>query len=425
VLSRQAINNKKVIFLSLSWFKKQALKSRHQKNKEKDHLLKIKKQHQKEFFANLKKVCNQLAGYDLYAKIPVDELELIYNYRIRQISIVADDQDFKKKELNELTALLVELFNTNFLELTNNRGQIALGLLLIEGHTLAICFAQIKDHESATAREIRELMNSYLQEEFLNKQTEALMRMFLIFSISLSDFRSFLLQAKMDLEPAEKGNVFRYNVKVNKVIPAKETFVVDGHPRPAFRVCWPLPLSELILSSITLHHLPEPSTLPVYIQSHALLRLEERMGLPHGPLHYYVYAAIRQPHYHVDEHDHILIDYAYLGKKTGYLVASVEKQRLLIHTFLFITANGTPEGKKLSQLTGLKKMDMKYLAIDKLSTFLNYKIQDHPFVKTIFEEAGCGHLLTIDDTSTFLYGPPKAANVETLAKYLQVLMPKS
>ena len=44
--------------------------------------------------------------------------------------------------------------------------------------------------------------------------------------------------------------------------------------------------------------------------------------------------------------------------------------KIVIRTFLFVTNNGTPEGKKLAQITGLQKLDKKYLALDKLSTFM-------------------------------------------------------
>ncbi len=143
------------------------------------------------------------------------------------------------------------------------------------------------------------------------------------------------------------------------------------------------------------------------------------MGLLPGLLQYALFDSIRNLNYKVDKKGNVLIDFIYRQLKTGYLAASVVNNRLLIHTFLFITNNGTPEGKKLSKLTGMQAMDKKFLAIDKLSTFLSYKINDNAFVKKIFVKAGCGHLLEIKDLEHFLFNPGKEISAETIANYLK------
>jgi hypothetical protein len=159
--------------------------------------------------------------------------------------------------------------------------------------------------------------------------------------------------------------------------------------------------------------------MPVFIQSHALQRLEERTDLLPGVLQYSAYDSIQKFEYTLERDGRFLISFYYYLKKIGYLVASVINNRVLIHTFLFITNNGTPEGRKLSEITGLKKLDKKYLAIDKLSTFLSYRINDNEFVKKIFEKAGCGHLVNIEDKDPFLHIPSEEVSVEAIAKYLK------
>lgn len=161
------------------------------------------------------------------------------------------------------------------------------------------------------------------------------------------------------------------------------------------------------------------AAIPVFIQKHALQRLEERTDLLPGTLQFSVYDSIQKLEYIKDKGGRLMISYFYFFRKIGYLVASVVDNRLLIHTFLFITNNGTPEGIKLTQLTGLQKVDKKYLAIDRLSTFLSYRINENEFVKNIFEKAGCGHLVNIENKDPFLYIPNEAMSVEDIAKYLK------
>jgi len=56
------------------------VKAHDQKNKEKDHLARLKKQHRKQFFANLKVVCNLLAGYPtpgLFIPLSLDVIKIL------------------------------------------------------------------------------------------------------------------------------------------------------------------------------------------------------------------------------------------------------------------------------------------------------------------------------------------------------------
>jgi hypothetical protein len=74
---------------------------------------------------------------------------------------------------------------------------------------------------------------------------------------------------------------------------------------------------------------------------------------------------------------------------------------LVIRTFLFITNNGTPEGKKLHELVGLQKQDKKYLALDKVSTFINHDLRTNETMRRLFIEAGCGDLLELTEDNIF------------------------
>ena len=68
---------------------------------------------------------------------------------------------------------------------------------------------------------------------------------------------------------------------------------------------------------------------------------------------------------------------------------------IVVRTFLFVTNNGTPEGQLLEKNTGLQKLDKKYLAIDKLSTFMTSDLDKNEEVLRIFKASGCQCLLDL------------------------------
>ena len=159
--------------------------------------------------------------------------------------------------------------------------------------------------------------------------------------------------------------------------------------------------------------------IPVYIQQHLLIRLDERLGLPtdvmHGHLFYWLYSGDIS---YKNEKDHSLITFNIHGIKVGYLLVTLHDNILLVRSFLFLTNDGTAEGKKLRELTKLEKYDKKYLGIDKLSTFNAYHIDQDGELSELFREAGCGSLLEAGflETISTAYTPKRDPN--ELRKYL-------
>jgi hypothetical protein len=106
--------------------------------------------------------------------------------------------------------------------------------------------------------------------------------------------------------------------------------------------------------------------------------------------------------------------------KLGYFKGDIIGDKLVIRTFLFITNNGTPEGKKLQKLIGLQKADKKYLGIDKLSTFILSDIKENEQLKTLFCEAGCGDLFKLDKTVLNKPEEKEIACAHFIANYLGI-----
>jgi len=158
---------------------------------------------------------------------------------------------------------------------------------------------------------------------------------------------------------------------------------------------------EGTLSNCTVHPslLKKEGDTPIqlFIQKHAIKRIEERLDIIFDDLHFYYVAMsvvetkkIRQ----IGENSYLIPIYFY-KRKLGYLVTLFVDTILVATTFLFITQEGTPEGKLLNKLTGFKKLDKSYLCIDKLSTFVKSDIASNPELVKLLQDAQLEHLVDL------------------------------
>ena len=130
---------------------------------------------------------------------------------------------------------------------------------------------------------------------------------------------------------------------------------------------------------------------------HALTRLVERLDCIHlctifTSIYYSLRACVV-----IKEKNNFIIEYNITNVKVGYLIAIMVKGVLVIRTFLFLTCNGTPEGKRLETFIGLKKLDAKYLNMDKLSTFMSHSLGGNDELRSILKKADCLHLVELHD----------------------------
>jgi hypothetical protein len=162
----------------------------------------------------------------------------------------------------------------------------------------------------------------------------------------------------------------------------------------------------------------------VYIQQHAIERLMERTycPFPHW-IHAYLIDALETPNVIRLQDDRFLIEYRMVGIKIGYFLATLVDGELLIRTFLFVTHNGTPEGRKLEESTGLQKEDKKYLSIDNLRALANSDIEQNVIVHKLFLNAGLGSLLELckrvrEKDKDFLWLINDSANKTSLSRLI-------
>jgi hypothetical protein len=156
----------------------------------------------------------------------------------------------------------------------------------------------------------------------------------------------------------------------------------------------------------------------LYIQGHALQRLYERLDHEDSyEVQMDLLFSLMKPRVHIMDYKKRMIEYRIMeDKKVGYLVSEVVDDVVVIRTFLLLTHNHTPEGEKLKELLNTTKTDMKYWAIDRMSTFIASDISRNEALKSRFIEAGCGDLFDINYASRELMGQ-NIEQAEAMVKY--------
>jgi hypothetical protein len=195
---------------------------------------------------------------------------------------------------------------------------------------------------------------------------------------------------------------FRTCFKVEYVPPDVTHFTLGGNTRPAYQVGWPVIGQEVLWAQVTPKQLNIESQfddlkIKVYIQSHALHRMNERLDCLSENLRHFILfqnvSAWETVTNHRGEH---LITCRIVQSKVGYLVYEYIQGAVVIKTFLLLTHNDTPEGEKLNELLGLEKTDKHYLVLDKLSGFIKSDIPTNPTIFEHFVNAGCAELFNLD-----------------------------
>ncbi len=215
-------------------------------------------------------------------------------------------------------------------------------------------------------------------------------------------------------------------VKVYSHVQKKTLFTIDGFTRPAVRVGWCNYPDGMIWcscqsSALGLTQKDPEDRLPVYIQMHALQRLTERLDcVDPNIVTYFVFNSVNEEKIIKGMNEHYLIEFRYFGRKAGYLLAVINHGKLVIRTFLFLTNNGTPEGRKLHLLTGIQKHDKKFLSLDRLSTFMDPELRRNETIRRLFIDAGCGDLFEI--TKAHLYSTDQIASHVTVKTMMEYLM---
>ncbi|NVO10558.1 MAG: hypothetical protein HXX16_11395 [Bacteroidales bacterium] len=362
-----------------------------------------KAKHKNEFLSKLKYLTNSVCKEDIYSLIPKEMLEEVYSCRYHTVRIELAEGCNVSSHIHNLLKRTVSAW------LKSEKISLAKGVEISfdDYYTIALSSRYIKTIKFINLPDIGNLKKGIetlydMVGGALEEAQSATVLALFAFCLGFSCMEKSLYWFKLDLSASEDYGeglhhlAFLHSVEVESI-----NIVVDGTSRPAKRVGWAFTGSGLLWATLkpSILNVKGPfADIPVdvYIQSHALQRLNERLDcFEVGTIQMSLYESLRDAKVVFENCDQPLIEYKFFGTKVGYLRADYVDGVILIRTFLFITNNGTPEGKKLEKVTGLQKLDKKYLAIDRMSAFNSSDMSSNPEVREIFESAGCGNLISL------------------------------
>jgi len=196
--------------------------------------------------------------------------------------------------------------------------------------------------------------------------------------------------------------LMRYNSEISVHQAQSSILTIHGINRPVFRLGKPGAKSQfnwIRISSKLIgdHYKGKEKELGVYIQSHALNRLKERLDIIDNlSLNYQLIVSTYNIKAFEFYKGYLLLPFlTYHNVKVGYLVANVIGDKLVFRTFLFVTHSSTPEGDKLKKITGLQKSDIKYWHFDRLSTLVSADVDANSAMHKLLKEIGIEDLLKL------------------------------
>lgn len=389
--------------------------------------LKLQAKHKRDYLSRLKMVCDKLVGTGWFELIPTVDLDVIYEKRYPSLTIkmapgtVIDPARWEAYR-KTLSTLLDHPALPGIIE-----NSIPLKTMLCEGLTLLHFVAMMAKDRFPRSEELRHIFRPYLITEqgyysYLSDQVAGLL---FLMDVRNGNYEDGFLHADKT-----QTNIGKVRGKANTIFihlykPALSSVVINDRKREIIAITRPVP------HGITLQVKFKPSdigltsdtddALPVYIQRHALKRLQERLGLQANNVHSHLFFSLfEQPVNFVLGNGCTLLEFNMYEYKVGYLLTTLHGDKLIIRSFLFLTNDGTPEGRKLRRLTHLEKYDKKYLGIDKLSTFTAYRIHEDEELSALFREAGCGSLLDARNLQAIAAEYTPERDKATLHKYISV-----
>jgi uncharacterized membrane protein len=393
----------------------------------KKHVSVVEQQRQQEaqyrrlFMDKLRNLCIQIKDESLYHLIPPAEKLIIYLFRGAPLKVVAAEGEKIHKRLMEALVKIIKMQQLSMeLEVVKGSGEtMTYADYLLVGMSLEY-HAEDSDayysgkEQFAKYIELREEREKAYEKGILSICGMACWVFDDIGQKCLYTYRLETTEPQDVVKPNMKG-LDRFN---SQDLRLHQKVIIGTHPlevrkisidgethsgiqvgtifykdrRPIFHH-FSLSLSEM---NININSPFAKLGLPVYIQQHALDRMRERIGLT-MPAFYttvLVTALMRREVVPISQ-NRILIACFADDLKVGYLAAEAVEGIILIRTFLLLTNSGTPEGNKLSKLTGLQINDRKYLAIDTLQGLANSDIAQNKAFCSLMHDAGCGSILEL------------------------------
>ena len=204
---------------------------------------------------------------------------------------------------------------------------------------------------------------------------------------------------------------------ISSVEPERKNFSIDGKIHSAYRLGYynifeDTTKLEPVQAEIPMNLLEEENNntkkqlmsqikttikLPVYIQNHALRRLDERLDCKDNMYQNFIFSlSFLLPGAVTAVNGQRLIKAIDLsGKAVGYFPFIKQDGAVLLLSFLPLSSPITPEGSVLNKELGIQLEDSKYIGLDKLSFYTNTDFDKVPKLRQALKKAGMWHLTEI------------------------------
>ena len=358
----------------------------------------IEKQ-QKNFIKIIQKIAEASDAEELYYKIPPFELFVLLQSRIGSLRVEkAIDSHVIDKDLKILKKLLLAYMNYEKLTIVEGKPQITLYEYYFSGVSFIHYLRGLKDEQFPEAKEVKEAFKVFT--DIILIPVKHIMNYMLIIAWGFSSINRGFLSLKYNFVSG-KGKKMYERIIVDIIDPEIKHFKINNSNRPAYRMGVLVKDGILKWTNIKASEINDAGSFgelkfDVYIQSHALKRLEERLDcFTLKDINTFLFTSFYSPKIIKDYKGQILIEIYIFQYKVGYFTAEIVDGAILVKTFLFLTNDGTPEGEKLQELAGLSREGKKYFKIDTLSTFINSDIEKDDTLKELFISAGCGDLFKV------------------------------
>lgn len=361
------------------------------------------------YLKRIKTTMGFLGDESAYDLLGPNGIEMIYLTRLRPVKLVRDknkDLTATNKELIVMNKILTEILRHLLVGIGPAKKPVCIYDFMCYTETIYQYWRNVNKEDCLNPEAFKQKLSFFNDFESMRKEThlkkdECVQLITWIFT----KLGKYTVRVKPEILGEDVAKFSQKDFFNNFVVsfekPETELFEIDGHKRTIFRICvYRINMVNGVI--ITPKHLGingilKDFPLKVYIQRHALDRINERIGDDFTSFNYSQIISMILNHQTFPTDDGgYLFPYTYQNVRLGYLKANIFGDRLIFRTFLFLTNNGTPEGNKLAKLMGVQKADKKYLGIDNLKTFINSDIESNETLKRIFCQAGCGELFALN-----------------------------
>ena len=390
--------------------------------------------HRNQFLKKTEQTMALVGDASAFKLLSKADYTLLFHCRLRPYKIILPNPQDSKINSHILKAMnhnLTTLLQQKYIEFGRPKIKISVYDFSVYLETLHLFWSNAPKNNPEIAEQFRACFPLFAEVDFTDIRVAVLVKVKNAINLTVwffSNVTSHFMRASPEevkkLTSPYDNAVFFNNYILEEKPAETKMLKIDGHSRIVYRLYHdngeafvPLTIKP---ERLGIQGVMQKFPLQVYIQEHALIRIGERIGKFYAIFNYLpVTSAIFLSDPVPAENKYsCLFPFKISGLKLGYLKGDIIGDKLVIRTFLFLTNNGTPEGKKLHKLIGIEKADKKYLGIDQMSAFIYSDINEDKKLKSLFCEAGCGDLFRLNKNMLINTNGKKITSAKLLTQYL-------